>query len=120
MSDHREYYTFSLEESKSLETYSDNLDEVHELMVATKMGGITGEEKLREKISNVYGALMRYSGKPTQSQIDRLIVLEKELADIETEASALLGSQLEVINEIISKTNSSEINLMTKEEFQNI
>ncbi len=110
---------FSTDETKSLVSYANNLDKVHKLMVATRMGGITGEEKLREKISNVYGALMRYSGKPTQSQINRLIVLEKELTDIESETSSLLGSELELINMIILKKYNTEINLMTKGEFQN-
>jgi hypothetical protein len=36
---------------------------------------------LREEIGEVYGEVMRYGGRPTQSQMDRAAVLEGKVAD---------------------------------------
>jgi len=93
--------TLSANETKILKAYSGKLDEMHKSLVAKKMSGITGEEQLREKMSNVYGALMRYSGKPTQSQIDRLVVLEKEMSAKELQAGVLLNSELAIVNSLL-------------------
>ncbi|MGB6367861.1 MAG: hypothetical protein WBG93_13640, partial [Thermoanaerobaculia bacterium] len=42
-------------------------------------GVFSGDEKLREKMANVYGAVTGYDGRPTQSQLDRTVVLEGQL-----------------------------------------
>ena len=103
---------------KKLDPYQKRLDELHKEMVATKMGGITGEEQLREKISGVYGAVMRYYGKPTQSQIERLNTLDAELKSKAVEIEKLLGPELSEINKMIVKAGMEEVKVMTLEEFK--
>lgn len=66
-----------------LEKLSSGLDDVRKRIVATKEGGaITGEERLREWTDTLYGAIMSYEGRPADYQIERIGVLQKELADI--------------------------------------
>ena len=103
---------------KTLDPYSVKLNDLHKSLVATRVGGITGEEQLREKLSNVYGAVMRFYGKPTQSQIDRLAVLEKELNEKQELAKPLLTSDLEKVNKILKKEGKEPIKVMSREEWE--
>jgi hypothetical protein len=49
-------------------------------LVSSKQGeGISGEEKLREELSTLYGNVNMYEGRPTESQLTRLAVLDKQL-----------------------------------------
>lgn len=102
---------------KKLELFRGQLEDIHTSLVATRMGGITGEEKLREEIANVYGAVMGYYGRPTQSQIDRLEVLQADLEKKQAEATSLLGPELSKLNKLIARDNKAEIILLTREEF---
>ena len=53
-------------------------------LVATNQGeGISGEEKLREELGTLYGNVNGYEGRPTRSQLDRMAVFEKQLAEAE-------------------------------------
>jgi len=59
------------------------IDEAKKLVVATTEGGaITGEERIREHLDDVYGAIASYDGRPTKYQVDRIEVLRRELADV--------------------------------------
>ncbi len=58
------------------------IDAIKKLIVATKEGGaITGEERLREHLDTVYGAIARWEGKPARYQVERVDVLKRELDD---------------------------------------
>ncbi len=102
---------------KKLNGYVEKLDKLHESMVATKIGGITGEEQLRERIAGIYGAVIRYYGKPTDSQIERLNTLEKEL-DTKKEESQKLITELPSINQLIKRTGSTEIEVLSRDKFE--
>jgi len=66
------------------------IDEVKKKIVATKEGGaITGEERIREHLDDVYGALMRWEGKPASYQIERVEALRRELSDVAKEFDSL-------------------------------
>ena len=52
-------------------------------IVATKEGGmITGEERLRENLADLYGNVIGYEGRPSQTQVERADALARELADV--------------------------------------
>ena len=68
----------------------EKLDAVKREIVATKEGGaITGEERIREHLDTVYGALTGWEGKPARYQVERVEVLRRELADVAKEFDAL-------------------------------
>ena len=64
---------------KTLDGSRAKMDGLHKTLVATREGLITGEERLREQIGELYGEVSRYAGRPTQSQVDRAKVLEGEV-----------------------------------------
>ncbi|MGI9245242.1 MAG: WD40/YVTN/BNR-like repeat-containing protein [Steroidobacteraceae bacterium] len=80
------------------------LDEVRKRIVATREGGaITGEERLREHTDQLYGAIMSYDGAPAQYQLERIDVLEAELADIEQQFEGVVAQGLPDVNEALRK-----------------
>jgi len=47
-------------------------DSLRRKIVATKEGGmITGEERLRENLTDLYGSIVGYEGRPSQTQVQR-------------------------------------------------
>jgi hypothetical protein len=80
---------------KKLEAASGKLDEIKRLIVATKEGGaITGEERIREHLDTVYGALIRWEGRPAKYQTDRVEALRKELAEVSKDLDDLVAKDL--------------------------
>lgn len=68
-------------------------------VVATKEGGaITGEERLREQVAQLYGAVNFYEGRPGDYHVARIAVLEGELADVEGRFKALMSEAMPAIN----------------------
>src|SRR5438552_16013835 len=59
------------------------VDELRKKIVATKEGGaITGEERLRENLADLYGNVNSYEGRPSQTQIERADAIARELGDV--------------------------------------
>jgi hypothetical protein len=72
--------------------------------VATKEGGaITGEERIREKTTGLYGDLLNYEGRPTDYQVARIDSLKKELGDVETEFDGLIAKELPAVNKSLTQ-----------------
>ena len=66
---------------RRVQALADDLEAQRKALVASQRGeGISGEEKLREELGLLYGNVNGYEGRPTQSQLDRMGVLGKELA----------------------------------------
>jgi hypothetical protein len=80
---------------KKLREVVEKLDTAKKKIVATKEGGaITGEERIREHLDIVYGALMSWEGKPARYQVERIDVLRRELADVASEFDALAAREI--------------------------
>jgi hypothetical protein len=93
-----------------LAAFDAQLDEVRKRIVATKEGGaITGEERLREHTDNLYGAIMSYEGAPGAYQLERIGVLEVDLADIDGALEKLLTSELPALNDALQKSGQPPI-----------
>ena len=85
-----------------LAAFEAKLDDVRKRIVATKEGGaITGEERLREHTDLLYGAIMSYEGAPSDYQVERIGVLEAELADIEQQFEGLVAADLPAVNQAL-------------------
>ncbi len=85
---------------KDLEGFSSRIEVIRKKIVATKEGGaITGEERLREHLDQLYGAIMSYEGRPAQYQMKSIDALQHELDDVNKEFSALTAKTLPAINE---------------------
>ncbi|MBZ5637837.1 MAG: sialidase [Acidobacteriia bacterium] len=87
---------------RSLESLSGAADALRRKIVATKEGGaITGEERLREHVESVYGALLSYEGRPAAYLIDRTAALERELKDVERAFDELSVKDLSSMNDAL-------------------
>ena len=103
---------------KSLQVYIDKLEKIHKELVATKEGlGITGEERIREKLSELYGSVVGYDGRPTDSQLERIKGLAFELDKQKQLADAIWKVDLPKVNAVLKGANVSSLFVMTKEQF---
>jgi hypothetical protein len=70
------------------------LEAIKREIVATKEGGaITGEERIREHLDTVYGALNGWEGRPAAYQVERIEALRRELGDVTKEFEALEAAE---------------------------
>jgi photosystem II stability/assembly factor-like uncharacterized protein len=105
--------------AKRLRTASAQVDELRRKIVATKEGGaITGEERLREYLSNLYGDVNFYDGPPAQTQFDRADALAKELADVVRDFDAWTAKELPAINAALVKKKLAKIEIPTRAQWE--
>ncbi len=70
---------------------STKAEELRKEIVATKQGGaITGEERLREYLDDVYGSITSWEGRPSAYQLKRVDVLSAQLDDLQRRFDALV------------------------------
>src|SRR3954468_15952859 len=94
-------------------------DALRSKIVATKEGGaITGEERIREYLTSVYGDVNNYDGKPTNSQIERTDALGHELDDVIKELDQLTAKQLPAINSELQKKKLEPIQPLTQDQWE--
>jgi hypothetical protein len=85
--------------AQRLRDASTSVDVLRKKIVATKEGGmITGEERLRENLTDLYGALVFYEGRPSQMQVDRTDAIARELADVVVAFDAWSAANLASLN----------------------
>ena len=103
---------------KQLENLRKKTSDIHSNLVNTSSEGMYSEEiMLREKIGEIYGGVVSYLGRPTNSQIDNLDLLEKELKGYQQEVESLKKTELVQVNQALAKAGLNEIRLTTREEF---
>ena len=93
-----------------LQTASRQVDDLRKKIVATKEGGaITGEERLREHLANLYGSVNGYEGRPSQTQVERSDAIARELADVNAEFEAWMKREMSGINAALTQKQLEEI-----------
>ncbi len=102
---------------KKLLSLSAKIETMRKEIVATKEGRITGEEQLRERIGNLYGGVISYLGKPTQTQINGLNELRKEMDGYVDKVNEITGKEIPALNKKLLKAGISEITLTDKNSF---
>ena len=104
---------------KNVQDLSQQVDGLRSKIVATKEGGaITGEERIREYLTSVYGDVNSYDGKPTNSQIERTDALGRELEDVIKELDQLTAKQLPTINSGLQKKKLEPIQPLTQQQWE--
>ena len=94
----------------ALQSFSNRLEALRKQVVATKEGGaITGEERLREHLDHAYGALLSYEGRPPAYQVERVAVLERELAEVEADSKRLAEGDLPALNQLLRQAGAEPI-----------
>jgi hypothetical protein len=89
---------------------ADQLDEIKKLVVATKEGGaITGEERIREHLDQVYGAITGWEGRPAAYQTARVAALRRELGDVDAAFGALVAGEIKALRPELEKRKLAPI-----------
>ena len=74
------------------------LQDTKQKIVATKEGGaITGEERIREHLDLLYGAVNGWEGRPARYLLDRIDVLRRELSEVEKAFDALATGEIRAL-----------------------
>lgn len=102
---------------KSLEAFAERMDELNKSIVATRTGGITGEVKLREQVVGLYASVSRYTGRPTQTHLDRIPYLEKKIEKANADFESILSEDLDRINRRLESKKLDPVKVITKEEW---
>lgn len=103
---------------KKLEQLAQQVDGIRSKIVATKEGGaITGEQRIREYTTEVYGDVSGYEGKPTAEEVARTEALDRELGDVIAEYDQLTSSQLPAINSALGKKKLQPITPLSQQQW---
>jgi len=107
--------------AKNLQAFSKEMENFNKMLVVTTGDNYVGtaEDQLREKIINLYAAVMQFSGKPATSQLESLKVLEGELANAQKKFEEIKTKRIPAINTQLQKASLAEIKVKTWEEFKN-
>jgi photosystem II stability/assembly factor-like uncharacterized protein len=103
---------------KSLEQLSEQSDSLRSKIVATKEGGaVTGEQRIREYTTEVYGDVNQYDGKPTDDQVARADAMARELEDVIHEFEQV-SARLPGINTALQRKKMEPIQTLSHEQWE--
>jgi hypothetical protein len=102
-----------------LRTASQQVDELRKRIVATKEGGaITGEQRLREYLTELYSSVIYYEGRPTQMQVMRTDAISRELNDVVRDFDAWSARELNGLNSALAAKQLPPIKVLTRSEWE--
>jgi photosystem II stability/assembly factor-like uncharacterized protein len=105
--------------ARRLHAASAKVDSLRKKIVATKEGGmITGEERLRENLTDLYGNIVFYDGGPSQTQLERADAIARELADIVRDFDAWATRDLVAINASLRGKKLEPIVVITRQQWE--
>jgi photosystem II stability/assembly factor-like uncharacterized protein len=93
------------------------LESMHKELVATSTSRISGEVRLAEKVADIYSGIISYSGKPTDSQIQGLNLLNGVFGKYKEQMDKIISDDLMKINSELKKAGQEEIRVITREEY---
>ena len=79
---------------------------------------ITGEERLRENLADLYGNVTSFAGRPTQTQLDRADAIARELADVAKAFDAWAGKDLVALNAALAGKHAAPIAMLTRAQWE--
>jgi hypothetical protein len=104
---------------KQLRDLAASCDALRSKIVATKEGGmIMGEERIRELLGQLYGAVNFYEGRPTDYQAARADSLAHELEDVIGDFQKLTQKELAAVNAGLKKKKAEAISVLTEADWQ--
>jgi hypothetical protein len=105
--------------ARRLRAAAATVDVLRKKIVATKEGGmITGEERLRENLTDLYGNIVFYDGGPSQTQIERADALARELTDVVKEFDTWAAQALGGLNTALAGKRLEQIPLLTRGQWE--
>jgi hypothetical protein len=74
---------------------------------------ITGEERLRENLAELYSNVTSYDGRPAKTQIARTSAIGRELADVSRSFDAWVAAEIPGINRELVARKLAPIPVLT-------
>jgi hypothetical protein len=103
----------------SLQQLAGECDKLRSRIVATKEGGmITGEERIRELLGQLYYSVNNYEGRPADYQVARADSLGHELDDVGSDFQKLAQKELPGLNLGLGKKKVEAITVLTEADWQ--
>lgn len=103
---------------RKLATVRSHLEALRKDLVATRKGAITGEERLRERLGELYGSVNRHDGRPTASQLERATVLEGQLRQAEQRFEDLVAQEVAPLGRALRKARLEPITVLSRESWE--
>jgi photosystem II stability/assembly factor-like uncharacterized protein len=104
---------------KQLQDLAASCDSLRSKIVATKEGGmITGEERIREHLGQLYGSVNGYEGRPAEYQAAREDSLAHELEDVIGDFQKLTAKELPPINAGLKNKKLETISVLTEADWR--
>jgi hypothetical protein len=101
---------------KQLNDLAAKTEEIRKKIVATKEGGaITGEERIREKTSQLYGAVVFYEGRPADYYVTRIDSLTRDRNDVVKEFDTFLSHDLQLVNVALAARKLEPVQALNRE-----
>ena len=108
-------------ELRKLKAFYSEMESVHQLLSASKeTTAITGEEKIREKLSSLYMSVSGYAGRPTESQFQRFDALNAEYQKALQSYRDTFDAQQKSISGLLKKFATEELKEASRVEFDAI
>ena len=105
---------------KQLEALVAKCEEMRKKIVATTEGGaITGEERIREHTTELYGNLNNYEGRSTDYQLARIDSLKHDLDDVAKEFDSFVAKDLSEVNSSLKKKKLQHVQPLSQEQWDN-
>lgn len=79
---------------------------------------VDSDERLRERIAEMYMQVSNFPGKPTNTQLGRTNTLSEEMETVETEVTRFLDEELAPVNEKLTEAGIQVIRYATFSEFK--
>ena len=79
---------------------------------------ITGEERLREYLTQLYGNVVFYDGRPSQTQVQRADAIGRELGDVLKDFDAWSAKELSGLNVTLQQRQLEPVQLLTRQQWE--
>lgn len=105
--------------AKRLRAFADALDtERAKLVPTSEKVGITGEERLRERLASVFAAVNSERGRPSRTQTDRVAALQTDIAEAGKSYAALLEKDLQPLDKALQTAGQPALPRLTREAWE--
>jgi hypothetical protein len=103
--------------ARNLRRLADSLEAFRTGLVATSEAGqLSGDEKLREHLGNLFGSVNGYAGKPTGSELERLDILRRRLDDAVARFRGLTGeARLAPLNRSLQSGGHAPLTVLSED-----
>jgi len=105
--------------ARRLTRYAGQLEAFRSALVSTSEAGrMAGEEKLRERLVALYGAVNGFEGRPTTSQLEAADIRAQELEATNAQFQRLVGAELSAVNTELERRRLRPFEPLSQEEWE--